>query len=1006
MKPEEIFRFVNVRPAQKPSTDHIKDRFAAYDAVQKSPFHLAVEQLPGGPTRDKAVELAHTWLTTKEFKTAELQNTVNLIQRATTAADVAQAKEIVKDGLGQPLAAYLPSASARVLRDSTWDRLYAHSLVPEEQPGERDLIYDGVRAFHFLELLARQNDDDAPVSAAELSTVSPIIPKGVIPIQFNADKGLADQYAKEILTNLESVHNRVFAIDAALDDLKNADRKYRAELLLTVAPLVAPSAPGVHPLAATLITEASLAIPHPAEAGAPAENPPPATTVGQEAPVEERTVIVPKRVPWTFEEFGNKNLSQTTIDLLTAQRSKLSELEIAEVIAALEEEKFRLITDLIEGLHPGGIQYVRENDLLKDLLENVSVPGFFLPPIPRSAPDHDPGSANARGIKPLGIGDLLVVKQELLRYVAGEVAHIENVLKSEHKTRIHSRLREVEEIVITETEQIEETEKDLQTTERFELNKESQKTIESQMKFDAGVSVTATYGPVSTTAHADFALSQTSSESNRIASTFAKQITERSLSRIMQRTREERTRRTLERFEEKNEHGFDNKDGKDHVIGIYRWVDKYYKARLINYGRRLMLEFIIPEPAAFYLHLQSSSTVKGVNIQKPAEPMVSGRRLEPTDVTKYNYTYFVAQYNVPSMPLYPPETVWISAAAAKAGSSAGNNNLVDVSKELSVPAGYKCNYLFGLLNWQGLQGTSFFLECFVGGQAFATATGNNLEGVIPISIQGWVAAYHVNMVAVCVVTQEHIKDWQLKAYAAIMEAYQQALANYNEQVSAAQIQAGVQIQGRNPDINRSIERDELKKGVLRMLTNNFAKTRVSGAWRYNEMFNAMEANGQFGYPEFNIDEAMVEGRIVQFFEQAIEWNNVTYRFYPYIWGRKAGWRDIFPLTDTDPQFTEFLRAGSARVIVSVHPSYNETLLHYMATNEIWNGGSPPTMDDPLYIAIVDELKSDAGTDLDQPLPSCAPNSKYPCLADEWQIKLPTTLVYLQKDAVLPDFTEN
>src|SRR6185503_11067761 len=186
MKPEEIFRFVNVRPAQKPSEGHIKDRFAVYDEVQKSPFHIAVEQLPGGPTRDKAVELAHMWLTTKEFKTAELQNIINLIQKATTAADVAQAQEIVQDGLSQPLAAYLPSAAARVLRDSTWDRLYAHSLVPEEKPGERDLIDDGVRAFHFVELRSRQDANHDPLSAAELSNVSPILPDGIIPLQCNA----------------------------------------------------------------------------------------------------------------------------------------------------------------------------------------------------------------------------------------------------------------------------------------------------------------------------------------------------------------------------------------------------------------------------------------------------------------------------------------------------------------------------------------------------------------------------------------------------------------------------------------------------------------------------------------------------------------------------------------------------------------------------------------------------------------------------------------------------
>ena len=99
---------------------------------------------------------------------------------------------------------------------------------------------------------------------------------------------------------------------------------------------------------------------------------------------------------------------------------------------------------------------------------------------------------------------------------------------------------------------------------------------------------------------------------------------------------------------------------------------------------------------------------------------------------------------------------------------------------------------------------------------------------------------------------------------------------------------------------------------------------------------------------------------------------MTYRFYPYSWGRKSGWKNIFPLTDTDPMFTDFLRAGSARVIVPAHPAYTDTVLHYMATNEISNGGNPPTLNDPLYISIVDELKSDAGGDLDAELLACEP----------------------------------
>ncbi len=110
-------------------------------------------------------------------------------------------------------------------------------------------------------------------------------------------------------------------------------------------------------------------------------------------------------------------------------------------------------------------------------------------------------------------------------------------------------------------------------------------------------------------------------------------------------------------------------------------------------------------------------------------------------------------------------------------------------------------------------------------------------------------------------------------------------------------------------------------------------------------------------------------------------------------------------TATRCQFRDFLRAGAARVIVPVHPSYSETVLHYLDTNEIWNGGDPPTLEDPLYISIVDELKSETGADVDADLNACSVHSGYPCVVDEWEVKLPTTLVYLQPDAELPRFTQ-
>ncbi len=53
-------------------------------------------------------------------------------------------------------------------------------------------------------------------------------------------------------------------------------------------------------------------------------------------------------------------------------------------------------------------------------------------------------------------------------------------------------------------------------------------------------------------------------------------------------------------FVEENIHEFDNRDGKEHISGVYRWVDKKMKNQIYNYGKRMMFEFIIPEPARLH----------------------------------------------------------------------------------------------------------------------------------------------------------------------------------------------------------------------------------------------------------------------------------------------------------------------------------------------------------------------------------------------------------------------
>ena len=177
-------------------------------------------------------------------------------------------------------------------------------------------------------------------------------------------------------------------------------------------------------------------------------------------------------------------------------------------------------------------------------------------------------------VKPIGVGDLKVVEQELLCYEAGEIAHVENILAGESKERFTRRLNRTEETLIEEQENIREEERDSQTTERFALQKESSQVVQNEMQVQAGVSVTATYGPVFVTADAGFAAGTSTQTAESSAEDYAKEVTERARTRVVDRVRREKITTIIREFEETNRHAVENADNPDHIVGVYRWLDK------------------------------------------------------------------------------------------------------------------------------------------------------------------------------------------------------------------------------------------------------------------------------------------------------------------------------------------------------------------------------------------------------------------------------------------------
>jgi hypothetical protein len=176
----------------------------------------------------------------------------------------------------------------------------------------------------------------------------------------------------------------------------------------------------------------------------------------------------------------------------------------------------------------------------------------------------------------------------------------------------------------------------------------------------------------------------------------------------------------------------------------------------------------------------------------------------------------------------------------------------------------------------------------------------------------------------------------------------------------------------------------------------------------------------------NLAQSIKEGHIIQFFEQAFDWNNMTYHFYPYLYANKDRWETLMMQNDKDPKFTDFLSAGAARVVLPVQQVFDRTVMHYLETNQIWHGRDPNdiTLDDELYQSITDEIKADGDPDDFKSMCVCSSQdpgtdeaagedqtckaiekkeiiNDYPCIVDTWEYTIPTTLIYL-KSSENPD----
>ncbi|PKS08535.1 hypothetical protein jhhlp_004921 [Lomentospora prolificans] len=712
-------------------------------------------------------------------------------------------------------------------------------------------------------------------------------------------------------------------------------------------------------------------------------------TLAEDAPLSERTQSVLSSLEVNPNTTGLPDVVKTL-------RTNLSEVEteLRSLVPTFETTKVSVIS---------GKTIVSKAPVPSEFSKFVTGIDFgkLVPRIPL-IPNFDPRIPHTKGkINTIGVGDLIIVKQQLIGYEGADIAHIENVLKGESKKREHTSTTRSETVVSTEEETTTENSRDLSTTSRFEMSQETASTIKEQFDVKGSLQVTGKYGPaVEFTAKAEGGFSRSKETATKSASKFSQDVTEKASKKVTERILKKQTVTNSSEVVEVNAHGIDNSSGPLNVSGVYQWVNKIYEAQMFNYGVRALFDFMIPEPGAYTIHTMVEAADQAAALVKPTQ-----FPLTPTDITEFNYAFWVKKYEATDVKPPPPDYITVSDGFAK-GDMKVENDAYHTAR-IAIDKGYEAvharigqSYSF----WKDDQFTDVILgnSCSrikIGG--VITVNLARQRNFIPWAVHTFhVAAVTVTVEITCAVTEDALNEWRADTHAKLTMAYKARLQEYEEKLATIQLQAGITIQGRNPASNAISVKQELKKNCISVITG-----------QYYDAFNSINAGANGPY--INLNEAEAEGSYVRFFEQAFEWENMSrllqflirrgynclrdrqvYVMYPYFWGRKYLWADKLAIEDTDPEFEEFLKAGFCRVQVPARPGFEPAIDHFLQFGELWNGGPLPAISSPLFLPIADEIAERAQK----------PGDEVP-QGEPWKVRVPTTLVKLRQDDKLPKWTK-
>jgi hypothetical protein len=518
-------------------------------------------------------------------------------------------------------------------------------------------------------------------------------------------------------------------------------------------------------------------------------------------------------------------------------------------------------------------------------------------------------------------------------------------------------------------------------TENTELAQSTTSQTAHSNQFNINATVSGTYGPVTSTVASGFAAQNQNSDSATESRKHAISTTRKASARVKQEHKVTISTTTVTGTSETSTRILQNPSTTDAMRIDYFSIMRKWHVGLYRYGLRMTYDIAIPEPGATMrrIYAQLDELTKRVGpfaFNEPHSDITEDIRKAQGEAQPH-YLVLADKYSA-QVPHLPEKTIktTIQYTPTTAPGVQFYSIPIDVQDGYAIDSIILDGGLEGIAGkglGYGIIGTSFYEQASmpkllpIPTQTLVDAAGNPfLQGAegkqtVGVFLNDATAATFVLTVNLRLMDSAY-SQWQNDVWNALFNAAQ-AQYYVEQQNIQAQI-AALQDKLNNVDTLtlRREENEEIMKGVLRWLlgpTFDFMPQDVMDL--FDPFINspvdiahgaATDKGDGLAVTALGWLPMLMYEEMVKFINEAIEWENVLYFLYSYFWDIPPSWEFIRQIQHPDAMRQAFLRAGSARVVLTVRKGWEEAWVNFVETG----GFGETLLPNHPYLSIAKEIQ--------------------------------------------------